>query len=363
MSPTGVTRHALAQLQGLASRPGIALSLVTGRMSHPDGLAYWESLERQTRHELPVRTRDILRWWRLKSWPPIEWWTGPVDWVYCPAEFLVATRHARRAVTSHDVWQTLQFEPAEETRTSGPRFRACRPGSFGLALQHPATAGGVSGLPGPRGLRTQRRRRSVLRAGDRSRAGRGPRGSGLPPEVPYLLSVANFQPRKNLVRLIDAAARLPEVSAGELALVLIGTGAEEEERLLRERACAAGRKVLIRMPGYRQGHGAARRLRRGDGPGVSLRSARASASRPSKRWHKGSRSPWPTQPLCPKSAARQGGTSIRRSTPRSPPLCASFSTTRRSERVARALGRTIAERYRWRTAHDLLVEALVARSQ
>src|SRR5205807_2310041 len=30
---------------------------------------------------------------------------------------------------------------------------------------------------------------------------------GLPPEVPYLLSVANFQPRKNLERLITAAAR------------------------------------------------------------------------------------------------------------------------------------------------------------
>ena len=34
------------------------------------------------------------------------------------------------------------------------------------------------------------------------------------------------------------------------------------------------------------------------------------------------------------------------------------------ERARRAaLGRTIAERYRWRTANDLLVEALVARSQ
>ena len=29
---------------------------------------------------------------------------------------------------------------------------------------------------------------------------------GLPPDVPYLLSVANFQPRKNLLRLIRAAA-------------------------------------------------------------------------------------------------------------------------------------------------------------
>ena len=76
---------------------------------------------------------------------------------------------------------------------------------------------------------------------------------GLPPGVPYLLSVANFQPRKNLVRLIKAAARLPEVSRGELALVLIGTGDEDEARPLREAAVAAGRRAMIRMPGYRQG--------------------------------------------------------------------------------------------------------------
>src|SRR5262249_10134838 len=109
-APTGVTRHALAQLGRLACRPGIALSVITGRMTHPDGLAFWESLEGISRRELPVRTRNLLRWWRLKPWPPIEWWTGPIAWVYCPAELFVATRGARRAVTSHDILQLLRFE-------------------------------------------------------------------------------------------------------------------------------------------------------------------------------------------------------------------------------------------------------------
>src|SRR5579863_163282 len=39
--PTGVTRHALAQLERLARRPEVTLMLLTGRMTHPDGLAYW----------------------------------------------------------------------------------------------------------------------------------------------------------------------------------------------------------------------------------------------------------------------------------------------------------------------------------
>ena len=173
-SPTGVTRHALAQLHGLARRPGVALSVVTGRMSHPDGLACWESLERQNRYELPVRTRNMLRWWRLKSWPPIEWWTGPVDWVYCPAEFLVATRQARRAVTSHDVWQTLQFEPPRKRDLLGRVFEHA---DLVLSVSHFNTQRLLEAFPAcrePRGLRTQWRRRSVLRAGDRSRASWGP---------------------------------------------------------------------------------------------------------------------------------------------------------------------------------------------
>ena len=44
-SPTGVTRHALAQLERLMRRPEIALRVLTGRISLRDGVAYWESLQ------------------------------------------------------------------------------------------------------------------------------------------------------------------------------------------------------------------------------------------------------------------------------------------------------------------------------
>ena len=106
--PTGVTRHALAQVDGLRRRGEIDLRLVTGRLTEPDGLAFWESLDDLNRSELPVRTRNALRWWRLKPWPPLEWWTGAVDWVYSPAEYAVPTRQARRALTSHDALQVVR---------------------------------------------------------------------------------------------------------------------------------------------------------------------------------------------------------------------------------------------------------------
>ena len=63
-APTGVTRHALAQLERLAERGDVDLSVLSGRITHPDGRAYWSSLTDVRRRELPLATRDILRWWR-----------------------------------------------------------------------------------------------------------------------------------------------------------------------------------------------------------------------------------------------------------------------------------------------------------
>ncbi len=221
-------------------------------MTHPDGRAYWETLDQQDRRELPLRTRDVLRWWRLKPWPPIEWWTGPVDWIYCPAEYFVATRRARLAVTSHDVLQTLRFEPLRKRELLGRIFARS---DLILSVSHFNTRqlqeafaipdSKVAYVPnGAEDLFFQpasEQERSRVRA-----------DLGLPPGVPYLLSVANFQPRKNLLRLVKAATRLPEVISGELGLVLLGAGDPEQAIPLREAAAAAGRRALICMPGYRQ---------------------------------------------------------------------------------------------------------------
>jgi alpha-1,3-rhamnosyl/mannosyltransferase len=251
--PTGVTRHALAQLELLAKRPDVSLSLVTGRMTHPDGMAYWETLGELARRELPVRTRDVLRWWRLRPWPPIEWWTAAVDWIYCPAEYFVATRRARLAVTSHDVLQTLRFEPPRKRELLR---RILSRADLVLSVSHYNTRQLLEALSipehrvayVPNGAEDLYFQPAPQADRNRVRA-----DLGLPPELPYLLSVANFQPRKNLLRLVEALGRLPEVKSGDLGLVLIGAGDGEEATKLREAAAAAGPRAQIRMPGYRQG--------------------------------------------------------------------------------------------------------------
>src|SRR5581483_10926335 len=69
----------------------------------------WRSLGALPKRAMPLCTRDALRLWRLVPWPPVERWAGRVDWVYCPAEYYIPSRRARRAVTSHDVLQDLRF--------------------------------------------------------------------------------------------------------------------------------------------------------------------------------------------------------------------------------------------------------------
>lgn len=359
--PTGVTRHALAQLERLARRDDVSLRLVSGRLTEPDGRAYWRELGALPRRSLPLRTRDLLRWWRIGPWPPMEWLAGSADWVYCPAEYLVPTRRAKLAVTSHDVLQHLRFGPPKARDMLAAAFRradlilSVSDYNTGRILESfPDCASRVARVPNaaedlffePCDPEDRERIRDDL---------------GLPPEMPYLLSVANFQPRKNLIRLVRAAATVREVAAGELALVLLGTGAPDEIRALREAVAAIGPRPVVRLPGYRQG--------------APLRAAYAEATA-----------------LVFPSLCESFGIPVVEAMAQGIPVALADSTAlpevggeagwyfnptdesaiagalrdlldrsaQRAERVE--LGRTIAAGHRWSTANDMLVAALSARS-
>ncbi len=252
--PTGVTRHAMAQLDQLRQRSDVSLQLISGRITQADGLIYWDSLEGVKRKELPLRTRDCLRVWRMTDRPPIEWWSGEVDWVYSPSEYYIPTRQSRLAVTSHDVLQDVTI--------AGERRKALLAKVFAKASKILSVSEFNSKqLKAFYPVETEGKIAYVPNAADdlfyeaATRSEReGIRGElGLPAGVPYLLSVANFQPRKNLPRLVRALGRLPEVASGDLAIVLLGDGDIDGTVAVRDAISSISSRALVKLPGYRQG--------------------------------------------------------------------------------------------------------------
>jgi alpha-1,3-rhamnosyl/mannosyltransferase len=250
---TGVTRHALAQCTELRRRRDVNLIALTGRPTDALGQAEWLSWQSVRKRTLPLRTRDMLRLWRVVSLPPIDAWSGSVDWIYCAAEYYVPTSRSRVAVTSHDVLQDLTFGGARRRELLRRVFQRAdvvlsvsRFNIEQLLDAFPACRGKTALVPNaPDDLffaQPSREERDAVR----------PR-HGLPRGMPYLLSVANFQPRKNLARLIRAAGRLREVAAGQLALLLVGEGSPRERQVIDEAIRGLPPKAIVIRAGYVQG--------------------------------------------------------------------------------------------------------------
>lgn len=251
---TGVTRHALAQRRELAARPGeVQLSVVTGRFSASEAQACWGELEPGRRWSLPLRTRDHLRCWRLLPMPALEAWTGPLDWVYCPAEFYVPARKARRAVTSHDIRQDLDYGGPRRRVFLGRLFDSAdcilsvsQYNSSQLLEAFPQCGGKVSVVPNAADEIFFEPASAEERASARP-------ALGLPAGFPFLLSVANYQARKNLPRLIEAASRVPEVARGDLAIVLVGDSSTDQRSVVEAALTRWLPRAQVIRPGYVEG--------------------------------------------------------------------------------------------------------------
>ena len=251
--PTGVTRHALALRQELLRTADLQVTSVTGQLSTPEGQSAWDSWSDFSRVQLPVSTRQMIRLWRVLGRPRLDRWTGPIDWVYCPSEYFVPTGRSLLAVTSHDILQDISF--------GGPRRQALlarifRRASLIASVSHynssqlldafPHCHDRVVYVPNAADELFHEPASELERVQIRSNL-------GLSAQHPFLLSVANFQPRKNLERLLRAAIGLPEVAQGDLALVLVGSGSDEQIARLSALIAELPRGVKVIRPGYLEG--------------------------------------------------------------------------------------------------------------
>ncbi len=123
INPTGVGKHIINVLPAIAGRPGLELSLMTSRQYlGPDGkLPATNPLSGLpvAGIPLPQKALDIL--WLGAGAPSADRWAGGADWIYCPVETPVPSRHARLAVTCHCLNMLeadLPWSAAADTRTN-----------------------------------------------------------------------------------------------------------------------------------------------------------------------------------------------------------------------------------------------------
>lgn len=169
----------------------------------------------------PVRALDWL--WHRRAWPPVEFWSGPVDVAHSPSPLAMPTRRGASVVTVHDCYFLRHPE-----HVTGPVRRDYVP----LMARSVAAADAVLTVSNTTrdeivellGVPEDRIHVTPLAVEPEFRVSEPPdaeeRASlGVPPR--YLLFVGRREPRKGLDTLLAAFARLHE-SDPALELVLVG---------------------------------------------------------------------------------------------------------------------------------------------
>jgi glycosyltransferase involved in cell wall biosynthesis len=236
----GIGTYVAELLPRLAARPGI------------DVVAYavtWRGRDRladilppgMARARGPMAAAPLWAAWRRVPWPPIEWWTGPVD-VVLGTNFVAAP--ARRAATVavvHDL--TAWRFPELVTRSTGhfPALvgRAIERGAHVLTVSRHVADEAVTVLGAP----AERVHWVHNGLGDPV-AGSADEGRRLAGGPRYVLALGTIEPRKDLptlVRAFDVVA----ASDPDVRLVVAGRrgwGAEEYDAAV---AAAAHRDRIV----------------------------------------------------------------------------------------------------------------------
>jgi glycosyltransferase involved in cell wall biosynthesis len=126
---TGVGKHVIQMVRGLAAAPEVRVTLLAGRdeLDAARNVPAGNPLAGLPVTALPASRRLFELAWKAVSRPRADRWLTDTDWVYCPAEAVVPTRHTRLAITVHDLHAfetTLPWSNTREHRRVRLRWRA-----------------------------------------------------------------------------------------------------------------------------------------------------------------------------------------------------------------------------------------------
>jgi glycosyltransferase involved in cell wall biosynthesis len=242
---TGVARFTREVVGRLASRPELSIVglAVTwrGRGTRPDGLP--ASVPLTGRPMLPLPARPVHTLWARVAWPPVEWWTGPVDVVHGTNYVVPPARRATGLATVHDLTMFLHPELAEPTsRRFPPLVRAAIGRGAHVHTVSRFVADELIAFFAPR---LPAERVHVVPNGVTGVGGGEPaRARALVGSAPFVLALGAVEPRKQmplLVRAFDAVAALH----GDVRLVVAGPdgwGVDEFDAAVA--AAVSGRRII-----------------------------------------------------------------------------------------------------------------------
>lgn len=237
--PGGTASAVLDQVAAVAATGEVDQVGVAARHGQPPPDDWRPAIP--VRH-LPLPRLALYRTWHRLRWPAVERATGPVDVVHATG-YAIPPRTAPLIVTMHDVaWRR---DPSMFTSNGVRFFEAglrCVVDDADLVLcpsQASADDCAAAGIDRAR-LRHVPWGMTTVDVGDDEVAAvrdrYGLRGR-------YVLSVGTLEPRKNLARLVDAFARLPQ---HDVTLVVVGPGGWGES--LAEPAARLGDR--LRLTGF-----------------------------------------------------------------------------------------------------------------
>jgi glycosyltransferase involved in cell wall biosynthesis len=208
------------------------------------------------RREVGVRERWLTVLWHRARLPlPADWLSGRVDLFHSPDFVLPPLRHARGVLTVHDLAFLMHPECADarlRAYLDSVVPRSVRRADFVIADSE-NTRNDLVVLLGVRPERVEvvpggveRRFRPVtdpaLLAQARQRLGVGP--------APFVLAVGVLEPRKNLIRLMDAFALLKQRGVvDDLKLVLAGGRGWLVDGIFAHHAASPVRRDIL-FPGF-----------------------------------------------------------------------------------------------------------------
>lgn len=201
--------------------------------------------------------KALLRAWQYLNWPPVERYMGPLDLVHAPASYIPPSRGARRVVTVHDVYFT---HAPEHVDTYGGQYflqtfaRKLPKVDHIIAISEFTRGEIMKHYPiDPERISVVPHAVDLARFTAYEGADDGARIRELGLERPYLLCVATIEPRKNLITLIEAYARMRQIlrAGGQKPPHLVITGQPAWGiHALESRLKEAGLHDIVKLTGY-----------------------------------------------------------------------------------------------------------------